>query len=273
MGLFSLFSQSLANEKYVFFDLETTGLNPLQGDKIVEIAVIKTHKGKVIDTFSTMINPEMPIPESATKINNITNDMVKDSPVFDNDFCSKIIDQIQDSILIAHNASFDLGFLSIELGRNGITFERWKSIDTLKIANKLFAGQKNKLENIMRRYNIMPDGTLHRAFSDTDILRKIYFELIEESEIRSMNIDEMLKEFGYQGNNVQRFIPAIIREAIIEKKILNGQYRTRDNNLMDLSVLPISSVWYDGKWYLFAKRIDNKQSIFLFCDNYFNVTI
>src|SRR4030042_4984594 len=119
-----------------------------------------------------MINPEFPIPKEVTKINNITDDMVKDSPVFDKKYGEKIIDFIGDYILVAHNASFDLSFLSVELGRNGVLFERWKAIDTLKIAAKVFPNQKNKLENIMRRYNIMPEGDVHRALVDTDVLKK-----------------------------------------------------------------------------------------------------
>ena len=176
MSIFSLFSQSLVKENYIFFDVETTGLYPLLGDKIIEIAMIKTSKGNVIDTFSTFINPGIKIPLEVTNINNITNEMVKDAPVFDKIFGEKIIDFIEENILIAHNAGFDLGFLSTELARNGLFFERWKAIDTLKIAKEIFPGQKNRLENLICRYNIMPEGDFHRALVDTEALKKIFFE-------------------------------------------------------------------------------------------------
>ncbi len=272
MSIFSLFSNTLAKQNYIFFDIETTGLYPLANDKIIEIAMIKTSKGEIIDTIETMINPGCLIPKEVTKINNISDEMVKDSPVFDKKFGEKLIDFISDYILVAHNASFDLGFLSVELGRNGIIFERWKAIDTLKIASKVFPNQKNKLENIMRRYNIMPEGDVHRALVDTDVLRKIFYEFLEESEIRTKAIEQLIKEYGYQGQYLHRSIPAIIRESIIENKIVNGNYRRRDGSLIELSILPIAPVWVENKWFLLGKEKKSKKEIIIFCDNFTEIS-
>ncbi len=271
MSLFSLFSQSLAKQNYIFFDVETTGLYPLAGDKIIEIAMIKTSKGEIIDTIETMINPNRSIPKEATNINNISDEMVKDSPVFDKKYSEKIIDFIGDYTLVAHNASFDLGFLSVELGRNGIMFERWKAIDTLKIAKEIFPGQKNKLESIMRRYNIMPEGDVHRALVDTDVLRRIFFEFLEESEIRSKSFDQLIKNYGYQGQYLHRSIQGRIREAIIEKKIINGKYRKRSGEIISLSILPISPVWKDDKWFLLAKDPKTNKELVVFCENFLEI--
>jgi|GEM_PF-1143268 len=271
MGFFSLFSQSLINEKYIFFDVETTGLFPLADDKIIEIAMIKTEKGKIIDTINTIINPEKPIPEEASKINNITNEMVKDQPAFTKEFGEKIIDFIEDATLIAHNAIFDISFLSVELGHVGITFDRWKAIDTLKIANELFPGQKNRLSNLMRRYNILPEGELHRALIDTDGLRKIFFEFLEESIIRNNTIDQLIKKFGFKGQHVHKSIPAKIRESIIEKKTVSGSYKTREGKILDISFFPIAPVWVDKKWYLLVEEKDTKNILTLYCNNFIKI--
>ena len=271
MSIFSLFSHSLVKQNYIFFDVETTGLYPLAGDKIIEIAMIKTSKGEIIDTIETMISPNFPIPKEVTKINNITDEMVKDSPKFDKKFSEKIINFIGDYTLVAHNASFDLGFLSVELGRNGIIFERWKAIDTLKIAYELFPGQKNKLENLMRRYNIMPEGDVHRALVDTDILRKIFYEFLEESEIRSKSFDQLIIDYGYQGQYLHRSIPAILRESIIEKRYINGKYRKRDGEIIMLSILPVSPIWVDNKWFLLARDKNTKKEIVVYCDNFIEI--
>ena len=203
-----------------------------------------------------------------TKINNITDDMIKDSPCFDHKLGEKILDFIDDYILVAHNAAFDIGFLSVELGRVGISFERWRAVDTLKIAAKIFPGQKNKLENLMRRYNILPEGELHRALIDTDGLRKIFFEFLEESEIRTNTIDQLIKKYGYQGQLIHHSIPAKIREGIIEKKIIKGNYRTRNGKIISLSIMPIAPVWADKKWFLLAKKEDTKDIVSLFCENF-----
>lgn len=271
MSFFSLFSQTLAKENYVFFDVETTGLHPLAGDKIIEIAMIKTSKGNIVDTIENMIDPQFSIPEEVTKINNITDEMVKNAPVFNKEFGEKILTFIEDSILVAHNAAFDLGFLSTELGRSGIFFEGWKAIDTLKIASELFPGQRNKLENLMRRYNIMPEGEVHRALVDTDGLKKIFFEFIEESEIRSKTLDAIIKQYGYQGLSLHRCIPAIIRESIVEQKTIRGKYKRRDGNTVELTIRPIAPVWVDNKWFLLSKENNSDKFISLYCENFIEI--
>lgn len=271
MSLFSLFSQSLIKENYIFFDVETTGLFPLLGNKIIEIAMIKTSKGNVIDTIETFINPQMPIPEEATFINKITNEMIINSPIFDNNFAEKILNFIGDNILVAHNAPFDLSFLSVELGRIGITFDRWEAIDTLKIANEIFPGQKNRLENLIKRYNLLPEGNLHRALVDTDALRKIFFEFLDESEIRSYSIDQLIKKYGFSGKNIYRAIPGIIREALIEKKRIQGVYKTREKKIINLSIIPKAPIWVEKKWVLLAKEEKTNQELYLYCDNFLEI--
>ncbi len=159
----------------------------------------------------------------------------------------------------------------MELGRNGIFFEGWKAIDTLKIASELFPGQRNKLENLMRRYNIMPEGEVHRALVDTDALRKIFFEFIEESEIRSKSIENIIKQYGYQGLYVHRSIPAIIRESIVEKQVIKGKYRRRDGNILELSILPIAPVWVDNKWFLLSKSNNSNEIMPLYCENFVEI--
>jgi len=268
MSIFSLFSQSLVKEDYIFFDVETTGLNPFMQDKIVEIAMIKTSKGNIVDSLTSMINPGVPIPNEVSQINNITDNMVKDAPALDKKFGEKIVAFIGENILVAHNAGFDLGFLSAELARCGIVFERWRAIDTLKIAKTIFPGQKNKLEAIMRRYNIMPEGDLHRALIDTDGLRKIFFEFLEEAEIRNKSLDEIIKEFGFTGFNIHKFIPGQIREAIIENKNISGKYKKRDGSTVNLNIIPVAPVWSDNKWFLLSRDSLSNNEIILYCENF-----
>jgi len=111
MATFSIFSQNIIKNSYVFFDVETTGLYPFLGDRIIEIAMIKVSNGKTIDKLDMLLNPEIPIPEEAKMIHKITDEMLKDKPVFSLDICNKLLAFIGNSILVAHNASFDLGFL------------------------------------------------------------------------------------------------------------------------------------------------------------------
>ncbi len=253
MSILSLFSHSLAKESFVFFDVETTGLFPLAGDRVVEIAMIKCEKGSVSGTFEMMFNPGIPMPQEASAVNKITDEMLADKPLFDVEIGKQIIDFIGSSILIAHNSAFDLGFLSFELASVGLIFRDWKSIDTLRMAQKLYPGQKNKLESLMRRYNMLPEGDLHRALVDTDSLRKVFFEMLNETEIRNKTLEQLIKDYGFQGINFHKFIPAKVREAMVDREIIQAKYKKRNGEIVNMSVLPIAPVWSGRKWFLIAQ--------------------
>jgi DNA polymerase III epsilon subunit len=268
MGVFSLFSQSLIKENYVFFDVETTGLYPLDGDRVIELAMIKTARGNIVETFDTMLNPQRPIPIEASRINNINDDMVKEAPAFDADMADKILKFINGSILVAHNAPFDISFLSLELAKLGICFDGWKAIDTMKIASLLFPDKRIRLENLISHYKLLPEGDLHRALADTDALRRVFFEFLEETEIRSYTVDILIKKFGYTGQNIHRAVPANIRESLAEKKIIRGLYQKRDGNKIKLSVVPLSPIWSKEGWFLLAKITDTGEEKVLNCDSF-----
>ncbi len=109
-------------------DLETTGFSPKR-EKITEIGIMKLQNGKVIDKFSCFINPEKPIPQKVVEVTNITDDMVKKAETIDKVF-PKILEFIGDSVLVAHNADFDIGFLRHNAKELGYNFD-FTYIDTL----------------------------------------------------------------------------------------------------------------------------------------------
>lgn len=267
MGTFPLFSAEHLNNSYIFLDFETTGFYPLETDRIIEIAMIKVVNGAIVDKVETFINPQRKIPESASSVNRIFDDDVKGAPLFDQKTASRIIKLIDHSILIAHNSSFDLGFLSMEMARNGITFASWRSIDTLKISQALFQGAKNKLKNLIERYHIKQTGDLHRAMVDTQALVDVFFNLIAEEELTKMSIDTIIQKYGFQSDAVElnKMIPKIIREAINTNTVLSCQYTKRDNSTISLRFLPIAPVWNDNYWYLYAQNQDDNAPVTLCC--------
>jgi DNA polymerase III epsilon subunit family exonuclease len=167
----------------VALDLETTGLKPLEGDRIIEIALIRIAKSsEVIEKFVTVVNPERQIPPDVFLINGITDDMVKTAPCF-KDIAGKVFDFIAGRTLLIHNADFDIPFLEIEFKRCGTSIPETKVIDTLAIARNSFIFPKNSLSRIAAYYNINTDG-LHRAESDAMMTYKIYRKFCEEWERR-----------------------------------------------------------------------------------------
>ena len=163
----------------IVLDTETTGFDPKSGDRLIEVGCIE-----IVDllptgrTYHSFVNPERSIPEDAIKVHGITDDKVKDAPVFDK-MADEFLEFIGDAPLIAHNASFDRNFIDWELlvSKRPITGEaRW--IDTLAIAKSKFPGQPNTLDALCKRYKIsLAARTYHGALIDARLLAEVYLEL------------------------------------------------------------------------------------------------
>ena len=120
----------------VFFDVETTGLNPHEKDAICEIGAVKMKEDVIVDTFQTLINPKREIPHYVSSIHHIYDEDVKDAPYFE-DIADKFLDFLKDSIICGYNLSFDLNFLNKELERIKYPLlENFPTIDVLKMARR-----------------------------------------------------------------------------------------------------------------------------------------
>jgi len=124
---------------YCVFDLETTGFSPVT-EKITEIGIMKIQDGKVIDEFCCFVNPQKPIPTRVIEVTNITDDMVKDAETIEQVF-PKMLDFIKGSVLVAHNAEFDINFLKHNANVLGYEID-YTYIDTLSLAKELFPNFK-----------------------------------------------------------------------------------------------------------------------------------
>ena len=168
----------------VVLDTETTGLSPEKGDRVVEIGCVEllnhVPTGK---TYQAYINPQKNMDPSAEEVHGLSNEFLKDQPVF-KDIASEFLDFISDSTLIIHNAEFDIGFLNAELKRierNEININL--SIDTLTMAREKFPGAQNSLDALCRRFDINNfDRETHGALLDSKILAEVYLELLGGKE-------------------------------------------------------------------------------------------
>lgn len=161
---------------YCVLDLETTGFSAVT-EKITEVGIMKVKDGKVIDEFSCFVNPEKHIPERVTEVTNITDEMVKDAETIDKVF-PKILEFIKDSVLVAHNAPFDMGFLKQNAKTLGYEFD-YTYIDTLSLAKDLFPDYKKyKLGKIAENLGIKVEVS-HRALDDVDTTVKVFNVMID----------------------------------------------------------------------------------------------
>ncbi len=165
----------------IVFDTETTGLNPFQGDRMVEIGCIElVNRFPTGKTFHYYFNPERDMPEQAFKVHGLSIEFLKDKPLFADKVDELIAFLGDDVALVAHNAMFDLGFLNAELeraGRGAVSRER--IVDTLLLARRKHPGAANRLDDLCVRYAIDNSRrTKHGALLDAELLAEVYIELI-----------------------------------------------------------------------------------------------
>lgn len=164
--------------KFACLDTETTGLSPLGGGKICEIAVSISQNGRRLEEFSTLLNPGMPMHPDVVAIHGITNDMVKNAPAFI-DVLPRLLSLLDGCVLVAHNAEFDLGFLRAETASCGLRLPQYPVVDTLKLARKNGRFQRNNLGVIASALGISAEGA-HRAMADVRMTEKVLYNFLAD---------------------------------------------------------------------------------------------
>jgi DNA polymerase-3 subunit epsilon len=163
----------------IIFDTETTGLNPATGDRMVEIGCIEMfNRVETGRTFHAYFNPERPMPTEAEAVHGLSDTFLSDKPSFA-DKVEELLEFIGDSPLIAHNASFDFGFLNHELqrcARDPVCMSRM--IDTLMLARSKHPGAKHSLDALCTRFGVdRSQRVKHGALLDAQLLAQVYVEL------------------------------------------------------------------------------------------------
>lgn len=170
------------NKKLIVLDTETTGLEVDQGHRVVDIgAIVLKDRKKTNEYFQSYLNPERLIDTEAQEIHGISNEQLEKEPKF-SEIAESFLEFVQDSVLIIHNAPFDLGFLNSELQRASSNYPKLEEIceieDTLLLARKKFPGRRNRLDDLADRYEIEGyDRTFHGALVDANILADVYIHL------------------------------------------------------------------------------------------------
>lgn len=163
----------------IVLDTETTGLDPRTGDRVVELGCVEIeHLVPTGRTWHSYINPRYAMSEGATRISGLTNDFLKDFPLFDA-LVDSWLDFVGDAPLVIHNAPFDTGFLNMELERSGrpLLAEN-RAVCTLKMARQMFPGAPANLDALCRRFEVdNAQRTLHGALLDARLLAEVYMHL------------------------------------------------------------------------------------------------
>ena len=178
---------------YVVFDIETTGFSAVT-DRIIEIGAVKVEEGKITDKFSTFVNPKRPIPFRITELTSITDEMVIDSPDIET-ILPQFIEFIGDAVLVAHNASFDVGFIEQNCKRQKIEAD-FTYVDTVALARVLLpALNRFKLDTVAKALNISLENH-HRAVDDAGCTAEIFVKFVQMLKERELTTLAKVNEFG-----------------------------------------------------------------------------
>ncbi|ASF39498.1 PolC-type DNA polymerase III [Halobacillus halophilus] len=198
--------RDLESDVYVVFDVETTGLSAVY-DKIIELAAVKVRGGEIIDRFESFANPHQALSQTTVDLTGITDDMVKDAPEIE-EVLKDFHQWMENDILVAHNASFDMGFLNA--GFTAIGYEKAQNpvIDTLELARFLVPELKNhRLNTLCKKFDIELTQH-HRAIYDAEATGYLLWKLVKRAMERGITNHKNLNDYMGEGKAYQRSRPS-----------------------------------------------------------------
>jgi DNA polymerase III epsilon subunit family exonuclease len=247
----------LSDLTFVAFDTETTGLNPVVG-RLVELSGVKFKiDGTIISTFSTLIDPQMTIPPEVTAIHGITNEMVKGMPLVDS-VIAEFVQWLdgQETILVAHNAPFDCGFLSVAFAKLGMAQPTNPILDTLGLSRRLVDDAPNHQLKSLTEHLGLESGGYHRALADSYHVKDLLIKLVSliENATTFADLCEYCDVLGFENGQdeiseadlPERLKP--IHQAIEERKSINITYKSIQ--ITSRVVTPQSVHSWRGNFYL-----------------------
>ena len=224
----------------IVLDTETTGLDPQDGHRIVEIGAVELHNHVPTgNVYHQYINPLITMPDQAFAIHGLSDEFLSDKPKF-SEIAKEFLDFIGSAKLVIHNAAFDIKFINAELKRieeEEITFDR--ATDTLAIARKKFPGSPASLDSLCRRFKIDNSArVLHGALLDSQILAEVYLELVGGKQPDfALNIANVSNE---NNNSIFHEKRARVRKQKLKSRLTTEEKANHENFIKDLGN---SSMW------------------------------
>ena len=215
--------------EFICFDLETTGLSA-QNERITEIGAVRVMNREIVDSFVTFVNPERPIPPENTRITGITDEMVKDAPA-ESKALVRFLDFAGDCPLVAHNASFDMAFLSAALKRHDIQ-RSFVTLDTLALSQVLLPDLgRHRLDTLTRHFKL-PSFNHHRANDDAAALARVFIQLTDMLYERGITVLGEVNQ-SFKGRNIKHVRPNHMILLVRDKTGLKNLYQLVTKSHLD----------------------------------------
>jgi len=197
--------RKLSDDTYVVFDVETTGLSAVY-DTIIELAAVKVRGGEIVDRFESFANPHRPLSATIINLTHITDDMLQDAPEVEA-VLKRFHTWVGDDVLVAHNASFDMGFLNMGYTKVGLEKASNPVIDTLELGRFLYPEMKNHRLNTLAKKLDVELTQHHRAIYDAEATGYILMKMLKDTAEKGIEYHDQLNDNMGKGNAYQRSRP------------------------------------------------------------------
>ncbi len=242
----------IAGQTLVFLDVETTGLSAWFGDRVCEIAALRTQGGQIIETFHSLVNPERAISPGAARVNGLSDEELRQAPRFA-EIAGQVAAILENAILVCHNAPFDLAFIDCEFNRLGLPFSAERVIDTLTVARAAFDFPSNSLQVIADFLDIEVEQA-HRALADVMTTRTVFRHMLSEFEDAGLDLLESFQE-SYSSPRPHLDwlnLPEALQNAIRAKKPVAICYRDARGSESQRTITPLEAFDIQGAVYITA---------------------
>jgi DNA polymerase III epsilon subunit family exonuclease len=241
----------LSNARFAFLDLETTGLSPWFGDRVCEVGIVLTEGKRIKSTYQQLVNPERPLSPAAASTNGLSDVDLRDAPAFA-EIALEVAARLSGTVVVCHNAQFDLQFLDSEFRRFGQEITVPNLIDTLIIARNHFDFPSYTLTSIAEQFHIQnPDA--HRALADALTDKGVFFGMMDSLKPAGKTLEDFIGLYNspaWPNDGIQ--LPTALGEAIYAGKRLNLTYVDKSGKRTTRLVTPIQVMGLADYIYLRA---------------------
>lgn len=233
----------LSETNLVVLDVETTGLSPAMGDRVVELGMIVCQGANVISRSSHLINPGRPIPSAAQRVHGISDHDVSECPPF-REIAEEVESTLVDSWIVGHNVRFDSGFIAMELQQAGCSVVPLGCLDTCQLASALWDFPNYKLETIVNSLGI-PTTRLHRALDDAAVTREVFHHVIRElGSWDALTVDDLIRLHRYESfwpGDPKSELPKALYDALTNGRSLPIRYVNAEGQSSSRVIRPETS--------------------------------
>jgi DNA polymerase-3 subunit epsilon len=242
----------LSNTRFVFLDIETTGLSPWFGDRICQIAVIVTEGKRIKRTLDLLLDPERDLSPSAIHVNGLDGSALKGKPRFA-DIADDLAGFLTEGVIVCHNAKFDVQFLDNEYRKLGRTIEFPNLIDTLLMARDYYELPSYSLSQLSQDFQVSTYIQGSRAFADAVTMKNLFFVMVDSLKTVNKTLDDIIGIYNSPAWPQEGiYLPTELSEAIHSGKRLFIQYMDKDGEISERWVTPKEVLGLSDYLYLQA---------------------